>query len=401
MATEDPYPEAEDPRAEAEEAGGAAAAPGAGGDPGGRRVLHCDMDCFYAAVHMRDDPSLAGKPVVIGGLPEGRGVVAAASYEARRFGIHSAMPSSRAVRLCPQVIFIPPDFRRYRKESEKIFAIYKELTPVIQTVSLDEAYLDLTGRLERFGTATRAAKEIRRRVREERGLTVSVGVGPNRLVAKIASDFHKPDGLTVVPPQKVMEFLAPLPVRRLHGVGPATEKALSGMGVGTVADLRAVPVDDLVARFGRHGRTLHEFAHGIDERPVEAHQETKSLSTENTYRVDLVSLAQMEEELDAMGAQVAVALGKHELAACTITLKVRYADFTTVTRSVTVLPPTRDEQAIAERAVALIARTQAGAQPVRLLGVGVHNLSGDEELPAAPEVETAPRLPFGDPEEEG
>src|SRR3954447_8713984 len=173
------------------------------GEPGGRRVLHCDMDCFYAAVHMGAAPSLAGKPVVIGGEPEGRGVVAAASYEARRFGIHSAMPSSRARRLCPRVIFIPPDFRRYRRESEKIFAIYRELTPVIQTVSLDEAYLDLTGRLEAFGTATRAAREIRRRVKEERGLTVSVGVGPNRLIAKIASDFHKPDGLTVVPPAKV------------------------------------------------------------------------------------------------------------------------------------------------------------------------------------------------------
>src|SRR5436305_5065019 len=235
------------------------------------------MDCFYAAVHMRDDPSLAGKPVVIGGLPEGRGVVAAASYEARRFGIHSAMPSSRALRLCPQVIFIPPDFRRYRRESEKIFAIYREITPVIQTVSLDEGYLDLTGRLEAFGTATRAAREIRRRVREERGLTVSVGVGPNRLVAKIASDFHKPDGLTVVPPHKVQAFLDPLPVRRLHGVGPATERALAELGVQAVADLRERPLDLLVERFGKHGRLLFEFARGIDDRPVETHRGRKRL----------------------------------------------------------------------------------------------------------------------------
>ncbi|MEA2692448.1 MAG: polymerase, partial [Acidobacteriota bacterium] len=344
------------------------------GDSEVRRVLHCDMDCFYAAVHMRDDPTLAGKPVVIGGEPEGRGVVAAASYEARRFGIHSAMPSSRAKRLCPQVIFLPPDFRRYRKESEKIFAIYRELTPIVQTVSLDEAYLDLTGRLEAFGTATRVAREIRRRVREERGLTVSVGVGPNRLIAKIASDFHKPDGLTVVPPQKVLAFLAPLPVRRLHGVGPATEKVLSGMGIATVADLRAVPVEELTGRFGRHGRTLHEFAHGIDLRPVEAHQETKSLSTESTYRVDLVTLEQMEAELDGMGAQVAAALGKNGLAACTITLKVRYDDFTTVTRSRTLSYPVTDAPTITACAKDLLRRTEAARRPVRLLGVGASTL---------------------------
>jgi DNA polymerase-4 len=339
-----------------------------------RRILHCDMDCFYAAVHMRDDPSLAGKPVVIGGEPEGRGVVAAASYEARRFGIHSAMPSSRAKRLCPQVLFIPPDFRRYRRESEKIFAIYRELTPVIQTVSLDEAYLDLTGRLEAFGTATRAAREIRRRVREERGLTVSVGVGPNRLVAKIASDFQKPDGLTVVPPPRVQAFLDPLPVRRLHGVGPATEKVLAGMGVATVADLRAVPVEELLGRFGRHGRTLSEFARGIDLRPVEAHQETKSLSTENTYRVDLRELGEMEKEVERMGEAVAASLAKGQFAACTITLKVRYADFTTVTRSHTLSYPVADAASITACAKDLLRRTEAGKNPVRLLGVGASTL---------------------------
>jgi DNA polymerase-4 len=339
-----------------------------------RRVLHCDMDCFYAAVHMRDDPSLQGKPVVIGGTPEGRGVVAAASYEARHFGIHSAMPSSRALRLCPQVIFIPPDFRRYRRESEKIFALYREITPVIQTVSLDEAYLDLTGRLDAFGTATRAAREIRRRVREERGLTVSVGVGPNRLIAKIASDFHKPDGLTVVPPQRVQAFLDPLPVRRLHGVGPATEKVLAGMGVATVADLRTRSLEELLGRFGRHGRTLFEFARGIDERPVEVHQETKSLSTENTYRVDLHAVTEMEREVKRMGEEVAAALARGRFAACTITLKVRYADFTTVTRSRTLSYPVADAASIVTCAKDLLSRTEAGKRPVRLLGVGASTL---------------------------
>jgi DNA polymerase-4 len=339
-----------------------------------RRVLHCDMDCFYAAVHMRDDPSLRGKPVVIGGRPESRGVVAAASYEVRRFGVHSAMPSSRARRLCPDAIFIPPDFRRYSKESEKIFAIYRELTPLVQAVSIDEAYLDVTDHLGEAGSATALAKEIRRRVREERGLTVSVGVGPNRLVAKIASDFDKPDGLTVVRPARVQAFLDPLPVRRLHGVGPATERALLEMKVQTIADLRALPVEELTERFGKHGRVLHEFARGIDERPVETHQERKSLGTENTYAEDLTDLAAMEAEVDRMAREVADSLGRSGFAGCTVTLKVRYEDFTTVTRSRTFAVPVHDRVTIALCARDLLRRTEAPRRPVRLLGVTASNL---------------------------
>jgi DNA polymerase-4 len=332
------------------------------------------MDCFYAAVHMRDDPGLRGKPVVIGGRPEGRGVVAAASYEARHFGIHSAMPSSRALRLCPQVIFIPPDFRKYSRESEKIFAIYRELTPLVQAVSIDEAYLDVTDHLGGHGSATALAREIRRRVREERGLTVSVGVGPNRLIAKIASDFHKPDGLTVVPPGKVQAFLDPLPVRRLHGVGPATERALGEFGVQTVAELREVPLDVLSGRFGKYGRILFEFARGIDERPVETHQERKSLGTESTYAVDLVGLARMEEEIDKMAEEVAAGLERRSLAGCTVTLKVRYSDFTTVTRSRTFNIPVRDRTTIAGCAKDLLRKTDAASRPVRLIGVTASTL---------------------------
>jgi len=332
------------------------------------------MDCFYAAVHMRDDPSLRGKPVVIGGRPESRGVVAAASYEVRRFGVHSAMPSSRAKRLCPDAIFIPPDFRRYSKESEKIFAIYRELTPLVQAVSIDEAYLDVTDHLGEAGSATALAKEIRRRVREERGLTVSVGVGPNRLVAKIASDFDKPDGLTVVRPAQVQAFLDPLPVRRLHGVGPATERALLEMKVQTIADLRALPVEELTERFGKHGRVLHEFARGIDERPVETHQERKSLGTENTYAEDLTDLAAMEAEVDRMAQEVADSLGRSGFAGCTVTLKVRYEDFTTVTRSRTFAVPVHDRVTIALCARDLLRRTEAPRRPVRLLGVTASNL---------------------------
>jgi DNA polymerase-4 len=332
------------------------------------------MDCFYAAVHMRDDPSLRGKPVVIGGRPEGRGVVAAASYEARRFGVHSAMPSSRAIRLCPDLIFIPPDFRKYSRESEKIFAIYRELTPLVQAVSIDEAYLDVTDHLGVHGTATALAKEIRRRVRAERGLTVSVGVGPNRLIAKIASDFQKPDGLTVVPPGKVQAFLDPLPVRRLHGVGPATERALAELGVQTVADLRDLALDVLSGRFGKHGRILYEFARGVDERPVETHQERKSLGTESTYAVDIRELARMEEEIDKMAEEVAAGLERRNLAGCTVTLKVRYADFTTLTRSRTFRIPIHDRETIAACAKDLLRRTDAPTRPVRLLGVTASNL---------------------------
>jgi len=332
------------------------------------------MDCFYAAVHQRDDPSLRGKPVVIGGRPESRGVVAAASYEVRAFGVHSAMPSSQARRLCPDAIFIPPDFRRYSKESEKIFAIYREITPLVQAVSIDEAYLDVTDHLGEAGSATAVAKEIRRRVREERGLTVSVGVGPNRLVAKIASDFNKPDGLTVVPPAKVQAFLDPLPVRRLHGVGPATEKVFVEMGVRTIAELRAVPVETLSERFGKHGRMLFEFCRGVDERPVEVHSERKSLGTENTYAEDLTELARMESEVERMAAEVAAALARSGLAGCTVTLKLRYSDFTTLTRSRTFTVPVYDGGIIAETARDLLRRTEASSRPVRLLGVTASNL---------------------------
>jgi DNA polymerase-4 len=339
-----------------------------------RRILHCDMDCYYAAVHMRDDPSLAGRPVVVGGDPEGRGVVASASYEARRYGIHSAMPAARAKRLCPAAVFLAPDFPRYRRESDAIFALYRDFTTVVETVSLDEAYLDVTDRLEPFGTGSAIAKEIRRRVREERRLAVSVGVGPSCLVAKVASDAGKPDGLKVVPPGKVQAFLDPLPVRRLHGVGPSTERALAGMGVTTVAELRAQPLALLLGRFHSHGRTLFEFGRGIDERPVEARHERKSLGTENTYREDLAHLAAMDEQLDAMAEEVADGLVRRDLAACTVTLKVRYPDFTTLTRSRTFPMPTADARRIAAAAKALLRRTDASARKVRLLGVSAATL---------------------------
>ncbi|MEM7480694.1 MAG: DNA polymerase IV [Acidobacteriota bacterium] len=343
-----------------------------------RRILHCDMDCFYAAVHVRDDPSLAGLPVAIGGNPSGRGVVAAASYEIRRFGVRSAMPAARAVRLCPQAVFIRPDFPRYRAESQQVFEILRQFTPLVQAVSIDEAFLDVTDHLEPWGSATAVAKEIRRRVAEERRLTVSVGVGPNKLVAKIASDHDKPDGLTVVRPERVAEFLGPLAARRLHGVGPATERSLKQLGVETIADLRALSKDLLGARFGRWGEALWRFSRGIDHRPVTTHRERKSLSSENTYAQDLETLEQMDAEIGRLAAQVAKGLAKRELLAATVTLKVRYQDFSTVTRSRTLGLPTADEEVIRWHATDLLRRTEAAQRPVRLLGVGASKLAAGD-----------------------
>ncbi|MCZ6506852.1 MAG: DNA polymerase IV [Acidobacteria bacterium] len=339
-----------------------------------RRILHCDMDCFYAAVHMRDDPGLEGKPVVIGGSPEGRGVVAAASYEARAFGVRSAMPSARALRRCPELVFLKPDFPRYRRESAEVFAIFRRFTDLVQVVSIDEAYLDVTDAVETWGSATAVAQEIRRQVRQERHLTVSIGVGPSRLVAKIASDADKPDGLTVVAPRRVQAFLDPLPVRALPGVGPATERRLKAQGLATIRQLRAVDEAEMERRFGRHGRRLARFARGVDRRPVRLHRERKSLSSERTYEKDLRRLKAIHEELDRLCESVARGLAKREISACTVTLKVRYPDFTTVTRSATLPAPTA-EAAVMRRVVRrLLARTEAGRRPVRLLGVGGSNL---------------------------
>lgn len=343
-----------------------------------RRILHCDMDCFYAQVHMRDDPSLRGKPVVVGGSPTGRGVIAAASYEARVFGIRSAIPAARAIRLCPQAIFIKPDFQRYSRESQAIFEIFREMSQIVQPASLDEAYLDVTAEVGRFGSATAIAQEIRRRVRAERGLTVSVGVGPSRLIAKIASDFHKPDGLTVVRPRQVQEFLDPLKVRLLHGVGPATEKVLADMGVHTVADLRALDLEALQRRFGKFGACLYEYSRGIDERPVRTEWVRKSLGHERTYAQDLHSLEQMDLELQKLADKTFEDLVRKALQARTITVKVRYPDFTTLTRARSLENPFSSAPQIAATAMALLRQTAAGEKSVRLLGVTASGFAGDD-----------------------
>ncbi len=343
------------------------------GDPfPDRRILHCDMDCFYAAVHMRDDPSLAGKPLIIGGSPSGRGVVAAANYEVRRFGVHSAMPCSQAVRLCPHATILRPDFERYQRESERVFDIFRGVTDVIQPVSIDEAYLDVTDCWRPYGSATGVAEAIREEVRRVVNLTVSVGVAPNRLVAKIASDFNKPDGLTVVRPGRVLDFLAPLDVRVLMGVGPATERILhEEFRVHKIAELREIELPRLTARLGRYGSVLWRYARGIDDRPVQTTRERKSLSAETTYTTDLVELEQMEQEIERLAARVTRGLEKRDLHGSSVTLKVRYEDFTTVTRSRTLERPVRDASELARIGRDLLQKTSAGERAVRLLGIGL------------------------------
>jgi DNA polymerase-4 len=332
------------------------------------------MDAFFAAVHVRDDPSLVGQPVVVGGDPSGRGVVAAANYEVRQYGVHSAMPAAQARRLCPHAVFLKPEFRRYKAEAERIFAIYHEFTPIVEPMSLDEAYLDVSDHLEPHGSATAIAKEIRRRVREERHLTVSVGVASNKLLAKIASDFDKPDGLTVVRPSDAAEFLAPLPVRRLHGIGPATERTLESLGVRTVAELRNVSLDQLLARFGHWGRSLWNAARGEDERTVHTEHTRKSLSTERTFPADVDDLGAMDQILAEMAEEVSGNLDRRGLAACTVFVKVRYPDFTTLTRSHTFDTPVLAPSEITECAQQLLRRTEAASRAVRLLGVGTSAL---------------------------
>jgi len=271
-------------------------------------------------------------------------------------------------------VFLRPDFQLYKTESAQILEILREFTSELQPVSIDEAYLDVTGTFGEWGSATAVAREIRRRIQEERSLAISIGVAPNKLVAKIASDFGKPDGLTVVQPGRVQQFLDPLPVRRLPGIGPATETRLHRLGIETVADLRAVPLDQLQARFGRSGRWFFDSARGVDERPVRLHRSRKSLSHEETFSADLTSVAEMREHLRDLSQRVAADLMSRSLSARTITIKVRFRDFTTLTRSLTAAAATCDDETIFQRAKGLLQRTDAGERSVRLLGLGASNL---------------------------
>ena len=349
------------------------------------------MDAFYASVEQRDNPELRGKPVAVGGDPDTRGVVAAASYEARTFGVRSAMAMARAVRLCPSLVIVRADFAKYRAVSRQIFELCRRVTPLVEPLSLDEAYLDVTENAWGETLAMNVARRLKDKIRSATGLTASAGVAPNKFLAKIASGWQKPDGLTVIAPERVESFLQHLPVDALWGVGPVTARKLRARGIEKLVDVRTVDPDRLRETVGSLAEWLQQLADGIDDRPVVPEHEPKSSGSENTFARDLTDIADVRREIEAMACDAAAWLVRRELFARTVTIKVRYSDFTTVTRSHTE-PPTRDEDAIVRRAVMLLDRTEAGRRPVRLLGVSVHNLGAD---PLAEAGDDEPRLPFG------
>ncbi len=350
-----------------------------------RRILHVDMDAFYASVEQRDDPSLKGRPVAVGGSPESRGVVAAASYEARKFGVRSALPMARAVRLCPELVILRPDFRKYAAVSSQVFEIFRTVTPLVEPLSLDEAFLDVTENALGLGLGMDVARHLKARIHDETGLTASAGVAPNKFLAKIASGWRKPDGLTVIAPERVEAFLQDLPVDALWGVGPVTAGKLRAAGIHKLVDVRAAPAEVLQGAVGSWAEGLRRLSFGEDERTVEPNRERKSVGCEETYAKDLEDLAAIRTEVEALARHTADILERKGLFARTVTLKLRYSDFTTITRSHTQDPATRDASSVVDRAIALLEKTEAGRRKVRLLGVSTHGLSATVE--AATELE--------------
>jgi DNA polymerase-4 len=334
------------------------------------------MDAFYASVEQRDRPELRGLPVIVGASPGGRGVVSAASYEARRFGVRSAMPISRAARLCPHGVYLPVDMDKYQRISAEIMAILRDFSPLVEPISVDEAFIDLAGTTALFGPAAETVRTIKTRIRAEIGLTASAGLAANKFVAKVASDLDKPDGLVIVPPGTEATFLAPLPVERLWGVGRVLAEALAGLGIVTIGQLQRVPASTLERRFGEHGRHLHDLAFGRDDRRVEPSSQAKSIGAETTFGVDCGDLERLRRTLRRHAERVARQLREEGLAAARVTLKLRYADFRTLTRSHTG-DPTRDGLELYRRALALLER-EAPGEPVRLIGLSASGLGPGE-----------------------
>lgn len=344
-----------------------------------KAIIHLDMDAFYPAVEMLDDPTLRGKAVIVGGSSN-RGVVSSASYEARKFGVHSAMPIAEARRRCPKGVFLPVRMARYKEISQAVFAIFQRYTPLVEPLSIDEAFLDVSGSMRLFGSAPEIAAAIKRDVRAELGLTVSAGVAVSKSVAKIASDFQKPDGLTVVEPGNEQQFLDPLPIERLWGAGPTTCRSLRLLGVQTIGDLARLSPNLLSAKFGKQGESMHLLARGIDERDVEPAEPLKSIGNEETFEQDVLDIEVAKQELLALATKVGGRLRHNAAVGRTVSLKVKYHDFKQITRSTTLIDPVDDGGAIYRHCCALLDKTEVGRRPVRLLGVTVSNLC-DPEAP--------------------
>ena len=342
-----------------------------------RKIIHVDMDAFYASVEQRDNPELRGLPVAVGG--QHRGVVAAASYEARKYGVRSAMPSVTARRRCPDLIFVKPRFDVYRAVSHQIRAIFADYTDLIEPLSLDEAYLDVTEDRRGLGTARAIAEEIRARIKAETGLTASAGVSYCKFIAKLASDQNKPDGLCVIPPGKGPAFVATLPVKRFHGVGPVTAAKMEKLGILTGADLAAWPIEQLEAHFGSSGRWYWRIARGIDEREVKSDRPYKSVSAERTFDVDYSEPADLRREVSRVAGYAWQRIERAEVRGRTVTLKVKFADFSLITRSKSFTAPVPDYAAFEGAGLALLDALLPVPKGVRLLGLGLHSMVEEEE----------------------
>ena len=339
-----------------------------------RKIIHIDMDAFYASVEQRDRPEIKGKPVIVGGDPNSRGVVAACSYEAREFGIHSAMASSTAYKLCPQAVFIRPRFDAYRAVSSEIREIFYEYTDLVEPLSLDEAFLDVTENFKGMPSATLIAREIKKKIYEKTGkLTSSAGVSFNKFLAKVASDVNKPDGITVITPEMADEFIDSLPIRKFFGVGKVTEEKMINLGIKTGADLKKYKKEQLIQIFGKSGSYFYDIAHGMDERPVEPNRIRKSIGKETTFSEDIDDTDQMIEILDDIAVRLENSLIKREAKGRTIMLKVKYFDFQSITRSVTIDESADNASVIIKYVKPLLSKTDAGKKKVRLLGISVSN----------------------------
>jgi len=339
-----------------------------------RKIIHIDMDAFYASVEQRDFPAYRGVPLVVGGPPNSRGVVATASYEARQYGVHSAMPCSQAARLCPQAVFVPPRFDVYKEISGKIREIFRRYTDVIEPLSLDEAFLDVTTDKQGIGSALEIARQIKTAIQSELNLTASAGVSVNKFVAKIASDMQKPDGLTFIGPSRIERFMESLPVEKFFGVGKVTAAKMRQLQLFTGADLKRLPEVELVRLFGKSGRFYYHIVRGIDDRPVQPNRELKSIAVEDTFGEDIQRLAIMEEELEKIAKKLVGRMQNRKLKGRTITLKIRFSDFRLITRSHTLPVYTDAFEEIGSTAHHLLQAVMVPApEPVRLLGISVSN----------------------------
>ena len=357
-----------------------------------RKIIHVDMDAFFASVEQLDNPDLKGKPIIVGGTVEQRGVVAAASYEVRKYGVHSAMPTAQALRLCPNLIIRPVRMSRYSEISNQIHKIFSDYTPDIEPISLDEAFLDVTGSIQLFGSVEKIGKEIKTRIKQELGLTASVGIAPNKFLAKLASDIDKPDGLVIITEDNKQKILDPLPVSKIWGIGKVTNKELEKIGIETIEQLRHTTLNSLSIILGNQAETILKLAKGIDSRDVETAHEAKSISAEETFSKDIQDKDTLLGVLLHQVENVSLKLRSEKFKTRTITLKIRYADFRTLTRSSTFEEPTNITNRLWQEAQAVFNKWyKSSAEPLRLLGFGVSNLVQQG---------TGQKLLFSDPEEE-